>query len=64
MPLYIEILDRDHFPSAAPLADRPDARILGVWESATTGETVRLVDTPDGNSSPRGTRHSTRILFD
>ena len=62
MPLYLEILEQDHSASVPTLPDSTDARTLGAWTNETTGETVRLVDSPDAQGSPSATVHLPRIL--
>jgi hypothetical protein len=63
MPLYIEILDRDSSVAELDIRGIEKTGVLESWTSATTNETVRLVDVPDEYGSPRTTVRSARILF-
>jgi len=62
MPLYLEILEPNHPTPVPTVPGSTDASILVAWTNETTGETVRLVDSPDVHPSPRATVHSPRIL--
>ena len=63
MPLYLEIVDHYRSAHARTLPDPDGDHILGSWTSEETGETVRLVDAPEGHGSPPATVRTPRILF-